>query len=129
MSYRVTAKRWERGWELHIDDVGVTQCKSVKDAEETVRDYLELDGLDSTAAIDIRYSVGDELDEEIANARRAVTAAVERQRAAASQQRQVATKLRSRGLRGREIATVLGVSEQRVSQLLKGSRSISPRHA
>ncbi len=25
MAYTVNAKRWEHGWELHIDGIGVTQ--------------------------------------------------------------------------------------------------------
>lgn len=39
--YRVTAVRWERGWELHIDGEGVTQSHTLDDAEAMVRDYLE----------------------------------------------------------------------------------------
>lgn len=43
-TYQVTAKRWERGWELHIESVGVTQSRTVKDAEAMIRDYLHLEG-------------------------------------------------------------------------------------
>lgn len=126
MVHRVTAKRWDRGWELHIDGVGVTQCKNVKDAEATIRDYLDLENLDTTAQLTITYQVGDGLDIEVADARRATIAAQTQQEAAAKQQRQVAAKLRNRGLRGTEVAAVLGVSEQRVSQLLKGERRVNP---
>jgi hypothetical protein len=42
-SYAVTAKRWEHGWELHIDGVGVTQSADLDGAEEMVRDYIALD--------------------------------------------------------------------------------------
>jgi len=55
MTYKVTAKAWEHGWELHIEGVGVTQSEGVEDAEATVRDYLELDDRDSTAPIDITF--------------------------------------------------------------------------
>jgi hypothetical protein len=55
MTYKVTAKAWEHGWELHIEGIGVTQCEGVEDAEAMVRDYLELDGLDSEAPIDITF--------------------------------------------------------------------------
>jgi hypothetical protein len=55
MTYKVTAKARERGWELCIAGVGVTQSKGVEDAEATVRDYLELDGLDAAAPIDITF--------------------------------------------------------------------------
>jgi hypothetical protein len=41
--YFVRAKRWEHGWELHIDDVGVTQSHELgDDAERMVRDYISL---------------------------------------------------------------------------------------
>ena len=39
----VRAVRWERGWELHIEGVGVTQSHGLNDAERMVRDYLRLD--------------------------------------------------------------------------------------
>jgi predicted XRE-type DNA-binding protein len=119
MTFSVTAKRWEHGWELHIDGVGVTQCESLKDAENMVREYLDLDGLDATAALRFDYQVGDNLDSEIANTRLAVSEAAEQQMKAAKRQRQLAAKLKRRGLKGREVATLLGISEQRVSQLLK----------
>ena len=32
-TYSVRAKRWEHGWELHIEGVGVTQSHGLKDAE------------------------------------------------------------------------------------------------
>jgi hypothetical protein len=51
----VTAKAWEGGWELHIEGVGVTQSAGVSDAEATVRDYLNLDGLDRDAPLDITF--------------------------------------------------------------------------
>lgn len=55
MTYKITAKAWEHGWELHIEGVGVTQSEGVEDAEAMVRHYLELEGLDSTAQVDITF--------------------------------------------------------------------------
>ena len=43
MTYTVTAMRWKHGWELHIDGIGVTQSRSLADAESMVRDYLAID--------------------------------------------------------------------------------------
>jgi hypothetical protein len=51
----VKARAWESGWELHIEGVGVTQSEGVEDAEAMVRDYLELDGLDRGAPLDITF--------------------------------------------------------------------------
>lgn len=42
-TYSVHAKHWDGGWELHIDDLGVTQSESLSDAELTARDYIALD--------------------------------------------------------------------------------------
>lgn len=38
----VPRRRRERGWELHIDGVGVTQTRSLAKAEADVADYLDL---------------------------------------------------------------------------------------
>jgi uncharacterized protein YhdP len=40
--YTVTAKRWDHGWELHIDGEGVTQTRTLANAGQQVRDYLSL---------------------------------------------------------------------------------------
>lgn len=42
-TYSVRAERWEHGWELHIDGLGVTQSDDLDDAEMMVRDYISLD--------------------------------------------------------------------------------------
>lgn len=41
MRYEVRAKRWEHGWELHIDGLGVTQSRTLAGAEPMVRGYIE----------------------------------------------------------------------------------------
>jgi len=119
--YTVRARRWKRGWELHIDDLGVTQARRLEDAEGMARDYIALD-LDIPAdsfEVCIVPEVGDGLDEEMRAARKAAAAAEAAQQDASASSRQVARKLKSAGLSGRDIAVVLRVSPQRVSQLLK----------
>ena len=39
-TYQVRAVRWEHGWELHVEGIGVTQAGSLADAEEMVRDLI-----------------------------------------------------------------------------------------
>lgn len=34
MAYNVIAKRWEHGWELHIDGIGVTQSRLLSGAPD-----------------------------------------------------------------------------------------------
>jgi hypothetical protein len=122
-TYDVTARHWKRGWELHIDGVGVTQCRSLAEAETMVRDYVEsLTGVDvSDATIVITPEVGGGHDERARAAREAVAAADRATREAAAQSRKVARDLRQAGLSGRDIAAVLKISAQRVSQLLKSA--------
>lgn len=38
--YRVVVKRWAEGWELHVDEVGVTQARWPSEAERMVRDLI-----------------------------------------------------------------------------------------
>jgi hypothetical protein len=120
-TYNVTARRWKRGWELHIDGVGVTQCRTLPEAETMVRDYVEsLTGKDtSNAVVLVTPEVGGGLDERARAAREAVAAADKATREAAAQSRKAARDLRDAGLSGRDIAAILRVSAQRVSQLLK----------
>ena len=41
-TFQVRAVRWDRGWELHIDGLGVAQSHGLRDAEYMVRDYVSL---------------------------------------------------------------------------------------
>ena len=120
-TYQVRAKRWEHGWELHIEGVGVTQSHTLWDSEEMARDLIarrEDLPLDSFA-VTITPEIGGGLDAETRAAREAVSAADRAQREAAAQSRAAARRLRQAGLSGRDIAKVLNVSPQRVSQLLR----------
>jgi hypothetical protein len=120
-TYQVLARRWARGWELHIDGVGVTQSQSLSGAEEMVRDYIALDtGVDPYSfGVVITPEVGDGLDDDVDEVRREVRAAEQAQVRAAERSRALVRKLAAKGLSGKDTAKVLGVSPQRVSQLLK----------
>ena len=119
--YEVLARRWARGWELHIDGVGVTQSHSLSDAEGMVRDYIALDTDVDRNSFDVVIvpEVGDGLDAHIEEVRRRIREAEQAQVQAAEGSRELVRQLAARGLSGRDTAKVLGVSPQRVSQLLK----------
>ena len=127
-TYTVIAKRWDRGWELHIDGVGVTQSRKLNDAEAMVRDYIALDtGADPASfEIEIIPEVGHGLDSETREARRAVAEAEKAQKTAAARSRDVARSLKGIGLSGREIAVVLRLSPQRVSSCSAGLSAPGP---
>jgi len=124
-TYNVRAKRWVHGWELHIDGVGVTQSRNLDGAERMVRDYIEslTDRDTSGDEVVIKPEVGGGLDEATQAAREAVAAADRAVREAAAQSRKVARELKEAGLSGRDIAAILRVSAQRVSQLLKSLKT------
>ncbi len=119
-TYHVTAKRWAHGWELHIDGVGVTQSRTLAGAVRMVRDYLALDLGGEPESYDV--SITPELDGDLATeaeaARQAVREAEQAARNAAAAQRAVARRLKANGLSGADIAAVLKLSTQRVSQLV-----------
>jgi DNA-directed RNA polymerase specialized sigma subunit len=119
MSYNVTAKRWARGWELHIDDIGVTQCRTLDSAQDMVRDYLRLDGYEDYSTADVVINVYlDGLEREVDAVHQEAEAAAEAQKKAGEHARELATALRDQGLSVTDTATVLGVSRGRVSQLV-----------
>ncbi|GAA1333291.1 hypothetical protein ACQPZA_31880 [Pseudonocardia xinjiangensis] len=127
-TYSVQAKRWARGWELHIFDaqgaeVGVTQSHTIAGAGRMVRDYLALQRDEDPDAVE--FTVRAELDAattaEVEQARKEMRAIEEAQERAAEHWRSIARRLRDSGLTGGDIAAVLDVSPQRVSQLTKAS--------
>lgn len=120
-TYKVDAMRWEHGWELHVDGVGVTQSKSLHSAERMAREFISLvEGISdqSTIDVEIRPKIDSSLGEAVIAARRAVHELAERQREVAVLSRTAAKDLAGSGLSGADIAVVLDVSPQRVSQLL-----------
>jgi hypothetical protein len=119
MAYTVTAKRWEHGWELHIDGIGVTQSRLPSDAEAMVRDYLAADDVPDAEAADItiRPDLGG-LEDLVLAGRAQTERAQHEQQDAAKAMRNLVTQLRQAGLSVADTAAVLGVAKGRVSQLV-----------
>lgn len=121
-TYTARARRWEHGWELHVDGVGVTQVRLLQNAEQQVRDLIETFTGKSAghARVEIELELGT-LEGEIQEARQLTAEALDLQKQAAARNRAVVARLREAHLSVTDIATVLGVSRGRVSQLLAGS--------
>jgi hypothetical protein len=120
-TYVVEAKRWEHGWELHVEGVGVTQSKSLGSAARMAREYISLVETisdESMIDVEIRPKIDAALGKEVTAARKAVSNLLDRQREAAALSRAAAKHLADSGLSGVDIAVVLDLSPQRVSQLL-----------
>ncbi|MEO6881337.1 MAG: antitoxin HicB [Mycobacteriaceae bacterium] len=119
--YRVTAMRWGRGWELHVDGIGVTQCRTLATAEQQVRDFVATElnrDVDPADSVHLSIEVGDGLEDEVARAREMTAQAAHAQQTAAAEARRVARRLRSSGLSVADTAAVMAISKGRVSQLV-----------
>lgn len=121
VKYSVKAKHWEKGWELHIADVGVTQVRLLGDAPRQAADYIEtlldveVDPKDITVEPQL---IERALVVEAHKARKEVRDAEMRLAKAAARQRQVARALRrDEHLSVSDTATVMEISRGRVSQL------------
>src|SRR5664279_3808529 len=98
-TYTVDAKRWEHGWELHVEGVGVTQSKSLHSAASVGREYISLAediSDESTIDVEIRPQIDNAPGQEVIAARKAVQELGERQRevAALSRRRQGPSRVR-----------------------------------
>ena len=95
MTYETVAKRWKHGWELHIEGVGVTQSRTLLDAEPMVRDYvaLLLDVPEDSFGVKVTSEIGAGVDGELVGLRNADQEAEAAQERAAAQRRKVARRV------------------------------------
>lgn len=119
-SYTATAVREGRWWVITVEDVGVTQARTLRDAPAAARGMVGamLDIDEDGIQVEVTPDLGGDLAAQVRTARERVMLA-ERERAeAATASRAAARALLDRGLTGADAATVLGLSPQRVSQLI-----------
>jgi len=118
MTYTANARRWAKGWELHIDGVGVTQTRTLANAEQDARDYIAslLDLDESTVSVRVEIDLGD-IGDRITTLRKTQRQIDEQRSAAAKEARSIVRELRERHLSVSDIASALGVSRGRVSHL------------
>lgn len=118
--YSATAVRDGRWWLLTVDGIGATQSRTLKDAPRAVRGLVSsmLDVDPATLDVEVVPAIDPVVLRHVASARRAVSDAAQKQAQAAAESRAAARDLAGLGLKGTDIATILEVSPQRVSQLL-----------
>lgn len=121
-TYEVRAERDDRGWILTVPSVpgAVSQVRRLADAPEWITESIAFITGDDEASIDVQVTpfIGG-IEREATQAREATRAALHAQEAAARLARKAARDLKGAGLSGADTAVVLGVSPQRVSQLIK----------
>lgn len=122
-SYRATATRDGRWWSVELHDLpdkhfGFTQGRDLEDAERMARDAVAalLDVAESEVEIDLHVN---EADEVVAEVERARTRRAEAAREEQATLVRAARRLVDQGLTQRDTARLLGLSFQRVHQLLK----------
>lgn len=124
----VTAHRRERGWALHVADEqgerGVLLARRLSGVEPRVRRFVAAQGGVDPGVVEVRLGVRFDswLDGEIAAVRAQLERAERTQREAAVRSRRLALQLHDAGLSGADIAIVLQLSAQRVSQLVRRPR-------
>lgn len=126
----VTARHWAHGWELILDEDNATQVRSLANADQQVRDYLETIDPDADhAQTRITLIVEDaSIRRQIEDARRARQEAEAAEAEAAQRIRSVVSTLRhDNGYSLADSAALLGVSRARITQLEKKSTTAATR--
>ena len=119
--FEVRAQREGRYWVLQMDGIGTTQAKTLREAPEMARSLIAITrGLkESAISVTVIPELPQRYQREVDQAQAAIARLTEQQTITAQKSRNAARNLvHSLGLSGRDAAAVLGVSPQRVSQLL-----------
>lgn len=120
-TYVATATREGQWWVVDVAGIGVTQGRNLAEAKVMAGDLIETMTEESPPAfeVDLHVSLDDTILSGIRDAKSAVESLTAHQLATAQLSRKAARDLvHGAGLSGRDAAFILGVSPQRVSQLL-----------
>ncbi|WP_164247627.1 hypothetical protein [Streptomyces sp. S4.7] len=116
---RIVARRAGGGWMLEVNGLAPAYVRRLGEAVECGRALLKAaDAPGADQGVQLQVDLGDELNRRVKAATQATVDAHRAQLQAAVELRETAAALKSQGMTGRDIAHVLGVSPQRVSQLL-----------
>ena len=130
-TYRVLATQEQRFWLLSVPELDiVTQAKKLDRAEATVRDLIAvwLDVPPDSFAVEVEPQLDDEWTRLLRDRKDARATADKASARASELLRTSVTTLHDAGLSAREVGSLVGISYQRVQQLLAegvGQRSRS----
>lgn len=116
-SYRVVARRSPSGWTLHVADLGTVSTRSLATAEKDARAHIAVVTGRDDVVVQIQPKLDLRLGQLVSEAQAQNAELVAATARASAKSREAANELRAAGLPNVDIAAVLGVSDQRVSQL------------
>jgi hypothetical protein len=121
--FGAVATREGKWWIVEVEGVGTTQGRSAAEARAMAKDLVSamLDVPLESVDVSVTFEVPGKLREEVKAARAATLQAAVAQEEAAAKSRKAVADLKAEGLSGADIAAVLDLSPQRVSQLAKRS--------
>ena len=122
MRLTVQARPHEHGWELWLDEARLTQVRALANAADQVRDILDTqDPSVDHATWDIRITPDIPQTPAVTAAREATAAAAAAQLRAAQMTRDLVVSLRDAGLSIPDTATILGVTQARIYQIIRSA--------
>lgn len=120
-TYNAEAIRQGKWWVVTVEGAGTTQAKTLREAKEMATDLIAVmnDVPESAIEVNLLVILPPHLAKEVQAAKNAQRDVEVRQAKAAQKSRKVAYELvKVAGLSGKDASEVLGLSPQRVSQLL-----------
>lgn len=117
--YTATETREGRWWVINVVGVGVTQSRTLGDAHTWAQGLVEAVTGEAGAEVTVTPSLPDGTLDRVRHAQTVMAHADVELRAAADEIREATCNMLQTGMSQQDVAVTLGVSRQRVSQLLK----------
>lgn len=118
-TYTATAAREGRWWVIDVEGVGVTQSRTLAEARTWAQGLIEAVTGDAAADVVVTPSLPDGTIDRVRQAQEVAARAEAELRGAAAEIREATRDLQRLGISQQDAAAILGVSRQRVAQLLK----------
>ena len=117
-AYTATAAREGRWWVIDVDGVGVTQSRTLAEAHTWAQGLVEAVTGEADADVTVTPLLPDGTIDRVRHAQTVMARADTELRGAADEIREATRNMLQTGMSQQDVAVILGVSRQRVSQLL-----------
>ncbi|MCH0540377.1 hypothetical protein I3F58_12515 [Streptomyces sp. MUM 203J] len=118
--YRVQATLTGRGWRLDIPESGEVWVRRLTQAMSTARDFIaeRTESDPSSVNVQLDIDLGTPLQGDKKNVVEAALEARRAQEKSSQAHKKLVRDLKKSGISGAEIALILGISRQRISQIM-----------